>query len=104
MHGAVDYSVNPGTEIQLVLGETNLTSVTVADSRGTKPSCQAPSTTLSAILQQESIEDYTLVSDIEGAKPGCWSMMGKRCPDAGRSLLNCIKPGSITNVHGAGLS
>ena len=68
MHGAVDYSVNPGTEIQLVLGETNLTSVTVANSSGTKPSGQAPSTTLGTILQQESIEDYTLVSDIEGAE------------------------------------
>jgi FkbM family methyltransferase len=62
LHGAIDYSIN-GKTTQLQLGESQRSRV------GTEgPTITVPRLTLSSILADNTINDYTLVCDIEGAE------------------------------------
>ena len=66
LNAAIDYS--GAKEARLELGPRNTDCKLVRNQQSVDQYCQVPTTTLSQILGEYKIEDYTLVSDIEGAE------------------------------------
>jgi len=80
-HGAVEYPLDHRAHVKLVLGFDNLVSKVVEDSveSGWIP---VPVVTLSQILAEHAVNDYALVSDIEGSEAGLLQQEGE-------ALLRC---------------
>jgi FkbM family methyltransferase len=68
VHGAIDYS-GKGV-VELVMGNSNLSSHVEYGAETALQKQVVPVVTLSSLLESEGIEEYALVSDIEGAEAG----------------------------------
>ncbi len=65
---AIDYSAD-GPQTTLALGEANIDSA-LATGAETRPSVRVPATTLGRVLADHGMDEFVLVSDIEGAEAG----------------------------------
>jgi len=68
VHGAIDYS-GKGV-VEFVMGNSNLSSHVEYGAETALQKQVVPVVTLSSLLESEGIEEYALVSDIEGAEAG----------------------------------
>lgn len=73
--GAVDYPPDRRAFVELVLGFDNLMAHIVEDEM-VPQGISVPAISLSEIIQGHHIDDYTLVSDIEGSEAGLLEMDG----------------------------
>lgn len=62
----IDYTKRPNERIEFYVGATNISSSLT----GRGECIQVPSTTLSLVLAEQKLQDYSLVMDIEGAELG----------------------------------
>jgi FkbM family methyltransferase len=67
VHGAVDYSVAPGTPVPFSVGTQHTGARVGSDATS---SFLAPAMTLSGVLADHDVVDYTLLADIEGGEAG----------------------------------
>jgi FkbM family methyltransferase len=78
IHAAIDYTGS--SHVHLALGSQSFASrVTEGTGDGAK---RVPATTLARLLEREGVEDFVLVSDIEGAEAGVFA-------DAPGTLARC---------------
>ena len=80
-HGAVEYPPDHRTHVKLVLGFDNLVSK-IVENNVQSNWILVPVITLSQILAEHGVDDYTLVSDIEGSEAGLLQQEGE-------ALLRC---------------
>lgn len=66
--GAIDYSGSPDTT--LILGQSNVDSRVANGLAESGKANKVPSTTLSRIIRTQNLQQFSLVSDIEGAEVG----------------------------------
>ncbi len=66
---AIDYDPNR-REVTLGLGPTNVSGSTLREEPASPDAPRVPTSTLAALLAEQGIEEYALVSDIEGAEAG----------------------------------
>lgn len=68
LNAAIDYANEPETRLELGPRNIDCKLLRSHPATGLGQSCRVPATTLSEILEAYKIQDYTLVSDIEGAE------------------------------------
>lgn len=69
INAAIDYSSAESGTVRLNVGNTNLTSSVASGQNGCE-TLAIESTTLSRLLCEQGVEEYSLVADIEGAEIG----------------------------------
>lgn len=100
-HGGVEYPPDHRTHVKLVLGFDNLVSKIIVENSVESNWILVPVVTLSQILREHGVSDYTLVSDIEGSEAGLLQQEGEalaRCQQVIIELHTTTRAGQQVTV------